>query len=519
MRKRQTFPEFKIIRDMERCIQCEVCVRQCAFESHIFDAETKTVESDDFSCVCCQRCVSLCPTHAITVIRYPQNFRPESYWSKGYLQEIYKQADTGGILLSGMGTDKPHKSYWDRILLDASQVTNPSIDPLREPMELRTYLGSKPEKLEFRGRRSEVKKTSDSHSPLTAYNLQTKISPQLQLETPIMFSAMSYGAISYNTVQALAEAAKKSETYWNTGEGGFPKNLYKYAAHTIVQVASGRFGVHSKYLNVAAAVEIKIGQGAKPGIGGHLPGEKVNALISETRMIPEGSDAISPAPHHDIYSIEDLARLIAALKEATRYKKPISVKIAAVHNSAAIASGIVRAGADIVAIDGFRGGTGAAPTRIRDNVGIPIELALASVDERLRQEGIRHRASIVAGGGIRSAADVIKAIALGADAVYIATSALVAMGCHLCQKCYTGKCNWGIATQNEYLIKRLNPEIAAERLSNLIKGWSREIKEMLGGMGIDAIESLRGNRLRLRGVDMTDTELKILGIKPAGESL
>ncbi len=151
-------------------------------------------------------------------------------------------------------------------------------------------------------------------------------------------------------------------------------------------------------------------------------------------MIPKGTDAISPAPHHDIYSIEDLPQLIYALKEATDYGKPVSVKIAAVHNIAAIATGIVRAGADIVAIDGFRGGTGAAPSRIRDNVGIPIELALAAVDERLREEGIRNRASLVAAGGIRNSADVVKAIALGADAVYIGTSALVAMGCHLCQQ-------------------------------------------------------------------------------------
>jgi glutamate synthase domain-containing protein 2 len=177
----------------------------------------------------------------------------------------------------------------------------------------------------------------------------------------------------------------------------------------------------------------------------------------------------------------------------------------------------VRAGADIIALDGIRGGTGAAPTMIRDNVGIPIELALASVDTRLRQEGIRNRASIVVAGGIRSSSDVIKAIALGADAVYIGTAALVAMGCHVCQKCYTGNCNWGIATQDPYLSKRLNPDLGARRLVNLLTAWSHEIMEMLGGMGINAIESLRGNRLRLRGVGLRQEELDILGIKHAGE--
>jgi glutamate synthase domain-containing protein 2 len=275
--------------------------------------------------------------------------------------------------------------------------------------------------------------------------------------------------------------------------------------------------VHPKYLRVGAAVEIKIGQGAKPGIGGHLPGEKVTDDISRTRMIPTGTDALSPAPQHDIYSIEDLRQLIYALKEATDYSKPVSVKIAAVHNSAAIASGIVRAGADIVALDGVRGSTGAAPKIIRDNVGIPIELAIASVDQRLRDEGIRNKASIIAAGGIKCSADVVKAIALGADAVYIATTALVAMGCTVCQKCYTGKCPWGIATTDPWIAKRINPDIATRRLVNLLQGWSLEIKEMMGGMGINAIESLRGNRLHLRGVGLTETELRILGVKHAGE--
>jgi len=334
---------------------------------------------------------------------------------------------------------------------------------------------------------------------------------------PVMFAAMSYGALSYNAHESLARAAEELGIYYNTGEGGLHENLYKYGKNTIVQVASGRFGVHKAYLNSCAAVEIKIGQGAKPGIGGHLPGTKIVGDISKTRMIPEGSDAISPAPHHDIYSIEDLKQLVYSIKEATAYSKPVIVKIAAVHNVAAIASGIARSGADIIAIDGFRGGTGAAPTRIRDHVGIPIELALASVDRRLRDEGIRDKVSIVISGGIRSSADVVKAIALGADCVYIGTAALIAMGCHMCRSCHTGKCNWGIATQREDLVKRLNPDIAYKRLVNLLTAWQHEIKEMMGGMGINSIESLKGNRLMLRGVGLSEKELEILAIKHAGE--
>jgi len=503
--KRLVQAEFNVERDPERCIQCQVCVRQCSNQVHAYDAEAEQVTCDEASCVGCQRCATLCPTNALTIKKAPPEFAPDNNWTSDVIQNIYRQAETGGVLLSAMGNDTAKVSWWDNILLNASQVTNPSIDPLREPMELTTFLGAKPNAVEL------------SFDEQGGPSLATKLAPQLVLSTPIMFSAMSYGAISYNAFESLARAAGQYGTFANSGEGGLHKDFWPHGPNMIVQVASGRFGVDIDYLKVAAAVEIKIGQGAKPGIGGHLPGEKVDERISQTRMIPVGSDAISPAPHHDIYSIEDLRQLIYSLKEATRYKKPISVKIAAVHNVAAIASGIVRAGADIVAIDGYKGGTGAAPTMIRNNVGIPIEFALAAVDDRLRQEGIRNQASVVACGGFRSSADVVKAIALGADAVYIGTAALVALGCHLCQKCYTGKCNWGIATQDPYLTRRLNPDIGARRLVNLLRGWSHEIKEMMGGMGINAIESLRGNREHLRGVGLSDRELSILGIKAAGE--
>ncbi|MBN1889401.1 MAG: alpha-hydroxy-acid oxidizing protein [Thermoflexales bacterium] len=497
-------PEFTIERDEARCIACQVCVRQCANDVHNFDPEYDWVYSDYGRCVGCQRCVTMCPTHALTVRHHPPDFRPNANWTSSVISSIYKQAASGGVLLTAMGCDQPYPIYFDHLLLNASQVTNPSIDPLREPMELHTYLGRKPERVEF-------ERTAEG------IQLKTQLAPQLVLETPILFSAMSYGSISYNACLSLARAAKASGILYNTGEGGLHASLYEYGPYTIAQVASGRFGVHPRYLGAAAALEIKIGQGAKPGIGGHLPGEKVSAEISATRMIPEGTDALSPAPHHDIYSIEDLRQLIYALKEATHYDKPVGVKIAAVHNVAPIASGIARAGADYIAIDGLRGGTGAAPTTIRNNVGIPIELAIAAVDTRLRAEGIRNQVSVLAAGSIRSSADVVKAIALGADAVYIGTAALVAMGCHLCQKCYTGKCNWGIATQDPYLTKRLNPNIGSRQLANLVRAWSMEIKEMLGGLGVNAIESLRGNRDHLRGVGLNEVELRTLGVRAAGE--
>ena len=495
------YPTYEVVRNQDRCITCRVCERQCANKVHQYDEELGLMISDESACVNCQRCVTLCPTRALKIVKTDNTFKDNVNWTGQSMTEIYRQAQSGGVLLSAMGNPAPLPVYWDKLLINASQVTNPSIDPLREPMETRVYLGARPEGI----RRDENGRLIDDTPP------------QLKLEVPIMFSAMSYGSINYNAHESLARAAVALGTYYNTGEGGLHQDFYQYGANTIVQVASGRFGVHPDYLNAGAAIEIKMGQGAKPGIGGHLPGIKVGPDISRTRMIPEGTDAISPAPHHDIYSIEDLRQLVFSIKEATQYKKPVIVKIAAVHNVAAIASGIARSGADIIAIDGFRGGTGAAPTRIRDNVGIPIELALASVDQRLRDEGIRDRVSLVIGGSIRSSSDLVKAIALGADAVYIGTAALLALGCHLCRTCQMGKCNWGIATQRPELVKRLNPDIGEKRLINLLTSWDHELKEMMGGMGINSIEALRGNRLMLRGVGLNDRELAILGVKHAGE--
>ena len=495
------YPDYEVVRDNTRCIRCRACERQCANGVHSYDAESNFIKSDESKCVNCHRCVSLCPTRALKIVRTPHTFKENNNWNERAIEEIYMQAGSGGVLLSSMGNPEKYPVYWDKILINASQVTNPPIDPLREPMETRTFLGKKPSKIE---------RNPDG-------SLKDNLPPQLELEMPIMFSAMSYGSISYNAHESMARAAQALGTYYNTGEGGLHEDFYKYGANTIVQVASGRFGVYNDYLNAGAAIEIKMGQGAKPGIGGHLPGTKIVGDIAKTRMIPEGSDAISPAPHHDIYSIEDLRQLVFSLKEATEYKKPVIVKVAAVHNIAAIASGIARSGADIIAIDGFRGGTGAAPTRIRDNVGIPIELALASVDSRLRDEGIRNTVSLVVGGSIRNSADVVKAIALGADAVYIATGALIALGCHLCRNCQSGKCNWGIATQKPELVRRLNPDIGYRRLVNLLTAWNREIKELMGGMGINSIEALKGNRLMLRGIGLTEKELEILGISHAGE--
>ncbi len=489
--------------DREKCKICKRCTVNCTFDALSFNGERIVADNDN--CVACERCARMCPQEAITIRTNPTSLQPHAAYDERIRRIGWEQASTGGVLLSSCGNDLPYRSVFDDLVLDAAQVTNPAIDPLREPIETRTYLGRKPSRLEFEETGEEV-------------SLVTRMPPNIRLNTPIMVGHMSLGSISYNAQIALFKAAREVGTLVGTGEGGLHPDFYEWSDVINSEVASGRFGINPPYLKHVSALEIKIGQGAKPGHGGHLPGEKVSDLISETRMIPKGTDALSPYPHHDIYSIEDLQQLIFALKEASRYRVPVGVKIAAVHNSAAIASGMVRAGADFITIDGFRGGTGATPRIIRDHAGIPIEMAIATVDQRLREEGIRHKATLCVGGSIRYSADLVKALALGADMAMVCTPVLIAMGCRVCQQCHRGQCAWGIATQDPAASQRINVDITAKRIANLFHAWNEELREICGAMGIDSVESFVGNRDRLRYLGPNPRVADILGVKHAGEA-
>ena len=486
--------------DHDICRKCKRCVNDCSFRALEFvDGMVKPIGG----CVACGRCINVCPVHCIEIRQVPSQFPPHANFNERVRRGIMSQATTGGVLLTSCGTDVPYPVMFDEMLLDAAQVTNPAIDPLREVVETTTFVGARKGRLEL---------NEDGQMPLDG-----DPGPILAMDMPLMIGHISLGSVSYNAQKALFTAAKELNILAGSGEGGLHKDFAPFSPHVVSEVASGRFGVTGGYLKGTAAVEIKIGQGAKPGHGGHLPGEKVSALISETRMIPLGTDALSPYPHHDIYSIEDLQMLISVLRESTEYKVPIGVKIAAVHNVGAIASGIVRAGADFITIDGFRGGTGSTPRIIRDHVGLPIEVAISVVDQRLTKEGLRNRVTVFAGGSIRSSADMIKAIALGADAVMVCTAAMVALGCRVCQQCHRGVCSWGIATQREDLVARLDPEVGAARVVRLFRSWNEELKEILGAMGIDSVESLVGNRDRLRYFGPNSKIAEIMGVKHVGE--
>lgn len=495
-------PRFRTGIDLDKCIKCGRCAVNCTFGAIEFDREQKKpAVVDTGKCVACQRCAIFCPADAISIQEYPVTYAPHANWTPYHIRAISEQARSGAVLTSGMGNDRPYPVIFDSLVWDACQVTNPSIDALREPVETRTFLGRKPKYI-------DIKEKGDGYLVGDTY-------PNVTLPMPLIVGHMSLGSISYNAHSAILKAVSEVGTLFGTGEGGLHPSHRQYKQNTISEIASGRFGVTPEYLN-GAAIEIKIGQGAKPGHGGQLPGEKVTELISETRGIPLGTDALSPNPQHDIYSIEDLKTLIAALHEATDYQVPVGVKVAAVNNIAPIASGIVRAKADFLTVDGFRGATGAAPRVIRDNAGIPIELAIASVDQHLRNEGIRHKVTLIAGGSLRSSADLIKIIALGADVGMISSSVLIAMGCKVCQQCSTGKCAWGIATGNPLLGRRLDVEWAKNRIVNLLRSWTADLDEVLGTMGIDAVESFVGNRDRLRYIGPNPHEAKILGVQHAG---
>ena len=473
------YPQYEVVRNYDRCICCRACERQCANEVHFYDPEFQKMQVDESKCVACHRCVSLCPTRALKIVKTDHTFKENANWTGKAISEVYRQAGSGGVLLSSMGNPEPYPIYWDKILINASQVTNPSIDPLREPMETKTFLGKKPGKIE---------RDKDGR-------LVPNMTPQLELNVPIMFSAMSYGSISYNAHASLARAACALGTYYNTGEGGLHKDFYQYGPHTIVQVASGRFGVHKDYLEAGAAIEIKMGQGAKPGIGGHLPGLKVGPDISKTRMIPEGTDAISPAPHHDIYSIEDLAELIYDLKNANRSAN-INVKLVSEAGVGTIAAGVAKGGAQVILVSGYDGGTGAAPRTSIKHAGLPWELGIAETHQTLILNGLRTRVRIESDSKLLSGRDVAISCMLGAEEFGFGTTLLMAEGCVMMRVCNLDTCPMGICTQNPELRKNFKGK--PEYIINYLTFVAEELREYMAKLGVRTVDELVGRTDLLR---------------------
>lgn len=302
--------------------------------------------------------------------------------------------------------------------------------------------------------------------------------------------AMSYGSISEEAHKCMAAAMNHLHGKSNSGEGGEkPERLGTQYNSAIKQVASGRFGVTEEYLLSASEIQIKMAQGAKPGEGGHLPGKKVYPWIAKTRYATPGVALISPPPHHDIYSIEDLAQLIYDLKNANR-KARISVKLVSEAGVGTIAAGVAKAGAQVILISGHDGGTGAAPISSIHHAGLPWELGLAETHQTLIQNGLRGRVVIETDGKLMSGRDVVIAALLGAEEFGFATAPLIAMGCSMMRVCQLDTCPFGVATQNEKLRAKFPGK--PEYVENFMKFIAREMRELMAKLGVRSVEELCG---------------------------
>ena len=339
-------------------------------------------------------------------------------------------------------------------------------------------------------------------------------------DAPFYVSAMSFGSQGEISYRAYFEGSARENIVCMNGEGGeLPELMGKHYKHRGQQVASGRFGLNAALLNSAKFIEIKVGQGAKPGEGGHLPGFKVTAKIAEARHTSIGVDLISPSNNHDVYSIEDLAQLIEELKTVNPDAK-ISVKIPAIPNIGPIATGVAKANADIVAISGYDGGTGAARRHSLKYVGFPTEIALLESHISLVQSGLRSKVELWADGGVKSTDDILKLMALGANRVGMATMAMVAIGCTICRDCNLGTCHVGITAhfpdQESAFAAGLtqyeprNYDHAVEHLSHLIREMKTDLKKQAALLGFSNLQDLVGKNHLLEQI----SELHKINLKP-----
>ena len=317
-----------------------------------------------------------------------------------------------------------------------------------------------------------------------------EVEPVSEIVRRFKTGAMSYGSISQEAHECMAIAMNRLGGKSNSGEGGErPERLGTEKNSAIKQVASGRFGVTSAYLNSAQEIQIKMAQGAKPGEGGHLPGKKVYPWIAETRYSTPGVSLISPPPHHDIYSIEDLAQLIFDLKNANDNAR-ISVKLVSEAGVGTVAAGVAKAGAQVVLISGYDGGTGAAPASSIHNAGLPWELGLAEAHQTLMENGLRSRVILETDGKLMTGRDVAIAAMLGAEEFGFATAPLIAMGCVMMRVCHQDTCPCGVATQNPLLRQRFCGK--PEYVMNFMQFIAEELREILAQLGMHSVSELVG---------------------------
>lgn len=460
------------------CTGCGTCASVCPIGAirMVKSGKRLVPRVNSKLCVSCEACMVFCPTNAMSI----EKPKLSSTWTADKLVSLQRKASTGEVPVRGTSARRRFPSFDDLVIICA-QVSRPPIDHYREPCETRVTLGAR-----------------YAERPL-------------KLDIPIYIGAMSFGAVSKEAKMALAKGASMAGTAVNTGEGGLLPEERKLAKKLIVQYASGRFGVSAKYLQSADAIELKIGQGAKAGQGGLLMAEKVTADIAKVRGIPEGTDLISPARHMDIVGPEDLKMKILQLREISDWKVPIIVKYAPgrIREDVKIAA---KAGADIIVVDGMQAGTGASPEVVLEHAGLPTLAAVVVANGALEEIGLRDEVDLVVSGGITSGADVAKALALGADAVSISTAALVALGCRVCGLCNTGKCPYGIATQDPKLRKRLEVDKRSREVANLLRALTDEASMLAMLAGKTSLSNLEKEDLRALTLDAS----RIAGVRLVG---
>ena len=468
-RFRTPLSKYRVYRNESRCIKCGKCVELCPYG--VFSkAGSYLRRPKSYLCLGfeCQKkpfhCVANCPGQALRVSQHPMySTLGDCRWNPDLLLSTWWQAEWGNLPY----TDLEYRTGG----------SGGGFDRLR-------FL--------FPPRRGGAKISHRDISLGVDLNRRGDGRPQIRVSVPWYGGGMSFGSVSINTIISRAQAAKTFNTLVSTGEGGYPEELYPYDDHVVTQVATGLFGVREDTLQRVRMIEFKYAQGAKPGLGGHLLGDKVTPAVARMRESVTGSALFSPFPFHSVYSVEDHKKHIDWMKEINP-RALISVKVSTPTDVDMVAVGSYYAGAHVVQLDGSYGGTGAAPDIAKKNIAMPIEYAIPKVHQFLRTEGIREEVTLVASGGIRTAFDVAKAIALGADLVQIGTADLVALECLRCHNCESGRgCARGIATTDPELADLMQISYGANRICNMYYAWSWQLKEILRLLGLRSIRELVG---------------------------
>ena len=487
-RYRNRLGKYRVVRSIA-CIGCGTCVKTCRYGVHdISGGKTRLPDSAD--CIgleACRAqgdcCLDVCPVSAISVRPDPvwETFG-DPRWTPDLITSTWHQAETGRPPTNGL-----------EFRYGASGGGFDRIDLVFPPALPDADL--KPENI-------------DLTLPLN----RRLGEDDLRLESGIPFygGGMSYGSISLATMVGRAQAYRAFNSFTCSGEGGYPHELTRYDDNVITQVATGLFGVREETVQRVRIVEFKYAQGAKPGLGGHLLGDKVTPAVAKMREAVVGSALFSPFPFHSVYSVEDHKKHVDWIKQMNP-RALVSVKVSTPTDVDMVAVGSYYAGAHIIHIDGSYGGTGAAPDIAKKNIAMPIEYAIPKVHRFLEAEGIRDEMTLIASGGLRSAWDIAKAIALGADGVVIGTSEMVAMECVRCGRCESGRgCPRGIATTDPELSTGYGTDWASQRLINLFHSYAVQLQYILWRFGMPSVAELRGRSDLLCHLDYAE---KIAGGK------